>query len=921
MKANLQTAEPEAIARWEAMDLYERIREKRRGAPKFVFHDGPPYANGQIHLGTALNKILKDIVIKSRTMAGFDVPYKPGYDCHGLPIELKVDRELGPKKRDMSIADIRRACREYAGRYIDVMTAEFKRLMVFGDWSHYYLTMNAQYQADIARSLGKFVERGLVYKGKKPVHWCIHCRTALAEAEVEYDDHTSPSIYVEFPLSAASAADLAARAPALAGRDVSVLIWTTTPWTIPSNLAIAFHPELDYAAYDVDGRVVIVAEGLAATVAQTIRRPFGEPIARMKGETLEGLRFRHPLYERDSVAVLADYVTLEQGTGAVHTAPGHGADDFLTGKKYGLDIYAPVGPGGHFLDSVELFAGQRVFDANPKVEEALHERSRLWHRESLSHQYPHCWRCHNPVIFLATSQWFVRLDGEAAIAGADGQRRTLREAARRAIDHEVKWVPAWGRDRIFNMVTNRPDWCISRQRAWGVPIPALDCTACGEALLTTELIDLAATVFERYNADAWYERPVEEFVPPGLTCPSCGGASFERERDILDVWFDSGSSHEAVLARSPELGWPADLYVEGSDQHRGWFQSSLLVALATRGRPPYREVLTHGFLIDLEGRKMSKSVGNAIAPQDVIKESGAEILRLWVAMSEYTEDLRVSKEILTRVVDVYRKLRNTCRILAANLYDFNPAADALPLDRLDAVDRFALARYAEAAQRMLRAYDEYDFSTVTQSLNTLMTVDLSAFYVDVTKDRMYTLSPRSHERRSTQTAMFIICDGLARLLAPILPVTADDLWRHLPGERGVSVHLEDFPAVGHLANPDVVATWERLLAVRETVNGALEEKRKDKIIGNSLSARVVITARGPVGELLEMHEQHLPMLFNVSAVALHLGPAGEGDDVQVAIEKAPGVKCARCWRFVAGVRAEPEWEGVCDRCRDALSAA
>jgi isoleucyl-tRNA synthetase len=567
----------------------------------------------------------------------------------------------------MSIADIRRACREYAGRFIDVMTAEFKRLMVFGDWDHYYLTMNAQYQADIARSLGRFVERGVVYKGKKPVHWCIHCRTALAEAEVEYADHTSPSIYVEFPLSPASAADLAARVPALAGHDVSVLIWTTTPWTIPSNLAIAFHPEFDYAAYDVDGRAVIVAEGLAAAVAQNVKRPFGEPFARMKGETLEGLRFRHPLYERDSVAVLADYVTLEQGTGAVHTAPGHGADDFLTGKKYGLEIYAPIGPGGQFLENVELFAGQRVFDANPNVEQALHERKRLWHRETFSHQYPHCWRCHNPVIFLATSQWFVRLDGEAAIAGADGQKRTLRDAARHGIDHEVKWVPAWGRDRIFNMVTNRPDWCISRQRAWGVPIPAVDCTACGEALLTTELIDTAAAVFERYNADAWYERPIEEFLPAGLTCPSCGGTSFERERDILDVWFDSGSSHEAVLARSPELGWPADLYVEGSDQHRGWFQSSLMVALATRGRPPYREVLTHGFLIDLEGRKMSKSVGNAIAPQDVIKESGAEILRLWVAMSDYTEDLRVSKEILTRVVDVYRKLRNTCRILVANL--------------------------------------------------------------------------------------------------------------------------------------------------------------------------------------------------------------------------------------------------------------
>jgi isoleucyl-tRNA synthetase len=920
MKANLQTAEPEAIARWEAMDLYGQIRAKRLGAPKFVFHDGPPYANGQIHLGTALNKILKDIVIKSRTMAGFDVPYKPGYDCHGLSIELKVDRELGPKKRDMSIADIRRACREYAGRYIDVMTVEFKRLMVFGDWDHYYLTMNAQYQADIARSLGSFVQRGVVYKGKKPVHWCIHCRTALAEAEVEYADHTSPSIYVEFTLSPDSATELAQRVPALAGRDVSVLIWTTTPWTIPSNLAIAFHPEFDYAAYDVDGRAVIIAEGLAAAVAQNVKRPFGEPFARMKGETLEGLRFRHPLYERDSVAVLADYVTLEQGTGAVHTAPGHGADDFLTGKKYGLEIYAPIGPGGQFLENVELFAGQRVFDANPNVEQALHERNRLWHRESFSHQYPHCWRCHNPVIFLATSQWFVRLDGEAAIAGSDGQKRTLRDAARHGIDHEVKWVPAWGRDRIFNMVTNRPDWCISRQRAWGVPIPAVDCTACGEALLTTELIDTAAAVFERYNADAWYERPIEEFLPTGLKCPSCGGTSFERERDILDVWFDSGSSHEAVLARSPELGWPADLYVEGSDQHRGWFQSSLMVALATRGCPPYREVLTHGFLIDLEGRKMSKSVGNAIAPQDVIKESGAEILRLWVAMSDYTEDLRVSKEILTRVVDVYRKLRNTCRILVANLYDFDPATDALPLEQLDAVDRFALARYGEAAQRMLRAYNEYDFSTVAQNLNTLMTVDVSAFYVDVTKDRMYTLSPRSHERRSTQTAMYTICDGLARLLAPILPVTADDLWRNMPGQRSESVHLEDFPAPDRLIDSALAGTWERLLAVRETVNAALEEKRKDKVIGNSLGARVAITARGPIAALLGSHRQHLPMLFNVSDVGLHLVSTDGADDAQVVVEKAPGVKCARCWRFVPSVRTEPEWEGICDRCRDALSA-
>ena len=918
MKANLQTAEPAALERWEAMDLYGKLRRARHGSPKFVFHDGPPYANGKIHLGTALNKVLKDIVIKSKTMAGLDVPYTPGYDCHGLPIELKVDRELGARKRDMSVADIRRACRDYAGRFIDVMTGEFKRLMIFGAWDQYYLTMNPQYQADIARSLGKFVERGLVYKGKKPVHWCIHCRTALAEAEVEYDAHSSPSIYVEFPLAPESADEIGRRIPSLAGRSVSVLIWTTTPWTIPSNLAIAFHPELSYGAYDVDGRAVIVAEGLAERVAAAVGKPFGPPLTTVAGDTLEGIRFRHPLYARDSVGVLATYVTLEQGTGAVHTAPGHGADDFLTGKKYGLDIYAPIGASGHFLDTVELFGGQRVFDANPKVEEALHQRGRLWHRETFEHQYPHCWRCHNPVIFLATSQWFVRMDGDAAITGADGQTRTLRDAARHAIDDEVTWIPAWGHDRIFNMVTNRPDWCISRQRAWGVPIPAFDCVKCGEAVLTTEIIDKAATVFEKYNADAWYERPIEEFIPDGLACPACGGTEFERERDILDVWFDSGSSHEAVLARAPELAWPADMYLEGSDQHRGWFQSSLLVALATRGRPPYREVLTHGFLIDMEGRKMSKSVGNVIAPQDVIKESGAEIIRLWVASTEFTEELRVSKEILTRVVDVYRKLRNTCRILVANLYDFNPATDMVPVESLDEVDRFALARYAEAAGRARAAYDAYDFAKVTQALNTLATVDLSAFYVDVTKDRMYTFAPASHARRSTQTVMFRICDGLARLLAPILPVTAEELWKNLPGERGESVHLAEFTDAGPLVDRELLATWERLLAVRADVNAALEEKRKSKEIGTSLGARVTVTASGPIAALLERHREELPMLFIVSDVALNVGPAEGADAVSVVVERAPGVKCERCWRMVAEVSTEPAWAGICSRCVDAL---
>jgi isoleucyl-tRNA synthetase len=919
MKANLQTAEPAAIARWEAMDLYGQIRTKRRGAPKFVFHDGPPYANGQIHLGTALNKILKDVVIKSRTMAGFDVPYLPGYDCHGLPIELKVDRELGSKKRDMSLAEIRRACREYAGRFTDVMTGEFKRLMVFGDWEHYYLTMNPRYQADIARSLGKFVERGLVYKGKKPVYWCIHDRTALAEAEVEYADHTSPSIYVEFPLSAASAAPLAQRVPELAGEKVSVLIWTTTPWTIPSNMGIAFHPEFDYAAYEVEGRVVILAEGLAERVSAAVEKPLGSPVARMKGEVLEGLAFTHPLYDRDSKAVLADYVTLEAGTGAVHTAPGHGTDDFLTGIKYGLDVYAPVGPGGHFNDTVGLFAGMRVFDANSKVEEALHERGRLWHRQDFVHQYPHCWRCHNPVIFLATSQWFVRMDGEAAITGEDGQTRTLRQAAQHAIDHQVKWIPAWGRDRIFNMVTNRPDWCISRQRAWGVPIPALDCTSCGEAILTPAIIDRAAAVFEQYNADSWYERPIEEFIPKDLKCPSCGGTTFQRERDILDVWFDSGSSHEAVLARTPELGWPSDMYLEGSDQHRGWFQSSLLVALATRGCPPFREVLTHGFLIDLEGRKMSKSVGNAILPQDVIKESGAEIIRLWVSMTEFTEELRVSKEILTRVVDSYRKLRNTCRILVGNLYDFDPTTDMVPVSSLDEIDRFALTKYAGAAARIQRAYADYDFSTVAQTLSTLVTVDLSAFYVDVTKDRMYTLGAASRQRRSTQTAMYLICDGLARLLAPILPVTADDLWRYLPGSRAESVHLEAFQPVDGFTDREVADAWERLLDVRSMVTAALEEKRKDKVIGTSLGARVVLTASGSVARLLDAHRDDLAMLFIVSDLELRLGSPEGPDSVAVEVEKAPGTKCERCWRIVPSTSTSPEWAGLCPRCVDSLA--
>ena len=926
MKANLQTSEPQAIARWDSIDLYGQIQRRRKSAPKFVLHDGPPYANGRIHLGTAFNKILKDFVVRTRSMAGFDAPYVPGWDCHGLPIELMVDRELGPRKQQMSIAEFRRTCRAYASRFVDVMRNAFKRLGVQGAWNEPYLTMEYGYQATILRALGVFVGRGMVYKGKKPVHWCIHCRTALAEAEVEYEPHSSPSIYVEFPLAPGSAPELAARVPELGDQNVSVLIWTTTPWTIPSNLAIAFHPTFTYGAYTLDKTTVIVAEELAEQVGRQIGRSLGTPIARFPGRVLEGIRFRHPLYARDSAGVLASYVTLDQGTGAVHTAPGHGSDDFNTGVQYGLEIYAPVGPGGHFLDSVEMFAGLRVFDANPRIEEALAERGRLWHRESFEHAYPHCWRCHNPVIFLATAQWFIAMDA------ADLRARALDAVSK------VHWVPAWGEERIRGMVASRPDWCISRQRSWGVPIPAVDCASCREPILTVPLVERAASVFAQHGADSWYEHPIEEFIPPGLVCPSCGGRTFERERDILDVWFDSGSSHEAVLGRNPDLQWPADVYLEGSDQYRGWFQSSLLIGLVTRGAAPYHTVVTHGMVVDEQGRKMSKSLGNAIEPEEVIAKSGAEVLRLWSAMTDFRDELRFGPEILARVVEAYRKIRNTCRILVANLYDFDPATDLVPLERLAELDRYALARYGETALRIRRAYEEYEFPAFFQTLNQLTTIDLSAFYIDVSKDRLYTLAPRSEERRSAQTALYLIADGLTRLMAPVLPVTADELWLHLPGRRDPSVHLAGFPAgLDALVDEDLVARWARLIKVRDAVNAEIEKLRQQKVVGTSLAAKVQVRATGAVADLLECYRDELPTLFITSQVSLErvadldgadAGSAegaryveGEGAAADIVASRADGVRCDRCWRYVPAVSSEPARRGVCDRCVDALARA
>jgi isoleucyl-tRNA synthetase len=924
MKANLQAAEPEALERWQRMDLYGQLRRARSGAQKFVLHDGPPYANGEIHMGTALNKVLKDFVVKSRSMTGLDAPYVPGWDCHGLPIELKVDRQLGAKKRQMSIADFRRECQAYAAKYVDIMREDFKRLGVFGDWDDPYLTMRPAYQADIVRALGRFVEQGMVYKGKKPVHWCMHCRTALAEAEVEYEPHTSPSIYVAFPLRAESTAELVARVPELADRvsraneEVAVLIWTTTPWTIPSNLAVAFHPDFVYGAYQAtlrqeeDGAspprtILIVARDLAEAVGSKLGLGLRGPLATFEGRVMEGLVFKHPIYERDSLSVLGDYVTLEAGTGVVHTAPGHGADDYHTGVKYGLDIYGPLDPGGHYLDSVELFAGLQVLDANPKVEAALAQRGRLWHREDYDHSYPHCWRCHNPVIFLATSQWFIAMDAN-----------DLRRRALEAID-QTRWIPSWGRERIHSMIANRPDWCISRQRTWGVPIPAVDCTSCGTPILTKALTDRTAAVFDQHGADAWYERPIDEFLPDDLICATCGGREFVRENNILDVWFDSGSSHEAVLPRWEGLRWPADMYLEGSDQHRGWFHSSLLVGLGTRGRAPFDQVLTHGFVVDEHGRKMSKSLGNTIAPQDVMTQSGADVLRLWVSMVDYREDIRLGKEILARVVEAYRKFRNVLRVLLANLYDFDPARDAVPQGRMLDVDRWAMARYSGLASKMIRAYEEYDYPAIYQAANQFITVDLSAFYVDITKDRMYTLGMKSEARRSGQTAMFLMVDGLARLLAPILPFTMDEVWRTLPGEREASVHLAVFPSdLSRWQDDARLDRWAQLTIVRNAVNAALEEKRQQKVITSSLSARVGVAATGALAQLLADARDELPTVFGVSQVDVdeaYTEAAEHSADVRVRVERAQGVKCERCWRFVPAVSAE----GICERCVEALA--
>jgi isoleucyl-tRNA synthetase len=922
MKANLPQAEPRRLEEWKARDLYGQIRAARKGSPSFVLHDGPPYANGSIHLGTSLNKILKDVIVRSRTMCGMDAPYRPGWDCHGLPIELKVDRSLGAKKREMSPIEFRKACRAYAEKYVGVQRAEFERLGVLGEWSDPYLTMSSDYQATIVRQLARFVEKDLVYKAKKSVHWCISCSTALAEAEVEYDEsHVSPQVDVRFPLAEGERDRLAALRPVLAGRNVAAVIWTTTPWTLPANLALAFHPDADYAFYPVEGGkdVLLLARDLKdSSLARWRSRGnpagpapvLGEPLAEIKGRELEHVRFRHPWIDRDSPALLAEYVTLDTGTGIVHTAPGHGWDDYLTGVRYGLDIYCPVDESGRFLPDVEGFAGRRVFDANPAIVELLREKGALLQAGQDTHSYPVCWRCKNPIIFRATEQWFIALDkGEPS----------LREEALGAIA-ESRWLPGWGEERIRNMIATRPDWCISRQRLWGVPIPAFYCRGCGEILLRPDLVLHVAQAFEKDTADAWYVREASELLPEGFACPRCGGTSFDKEKDILDVWFDSGSSHAAVLGHRPDLPWPADVYLEGSDQHRGWFHSSLLIGVATRGRAPYRAVITHGFTVDGDGKKISKSLGNDVDTHKLVATYGAEILRMWTIMVDYREDMRFSDEMIKRVAEAYRKVRNTLRYLVSNLYDFDPARDAVAEPSLDELDRYALARHREVVTRVLDAYDAYEFHLVYHQLVQYAAADLSSFYLDVLKDRLYCDAADGRRRRSAQTVLFRAAGDLCRLLAPVLPFTAEEAFARLPASAA-SVHVELFPA-REASDEALLATWAGLLDVRSEVMKALEAARNAREVAASLEAAVVV--RGPKKALapLRAHEStstafpgNLANLFIVSGVRLE-----EADGaLSVTVGHAPGAKCERCWTWSERVGSLPAHPGVCERCNEVLA--
>jgi len=908
MKANLNQREPEMLAKWEQTALYSKLEERGASKPLYILHDGPPYANGHIHIGHALNKTLKDIVLKVKRMEGFHAPYVPGWDCHGLPIELQVEKNLGSKKHQMSKLEMRRECRSYAAKFVDIQREEFKRLGILGDWENPYLTMNYEYEGQTAAELARFAHNGGLYRGRKPVHWCSSCVTALAEAEVEYADHTSPSIFVRFALQD----DVSAAIPALAGKQAYVVIWTTTPWTIPANLAIAMHPEFDYVALETEKGVLIVAEGLKDSFLSTTGLT-GQVIATFQAGLLERKRCKHPFYDRDSIVLLGEHVTLEAGTGCVHTAPGHGQEDYELALKEGLEIYNPVDNHGKYLPTVEFFGGQQVFAANQSVIEKLTEVGALLQTAQISHSYPHCWRCKKPIIFRATEQWFISM-----------KANDLRENALKAID-QVQWIPKWGRERIYGMIENRPDWCVSRQRSWGVPITAFSCVECGEYIADGTIMDHVAQIFKKESSDVWFDWSAEKLLPAGTACPKCGAASFEKENDILDVWFDSGVSHAAVLESNSKLQSPADLYLEGSDQHRGWFHSSLLESVGTRGVAPYKSVLTHGFVLDGQGRKMSKSVGNVVAPEDVIKKFGADILRLWVAAMDYHDDTRISQEILTRVAESYRRIRNTCRYILGNINGFDPVTQSVPFADMPEIDRWAMHQLEILKERVLTAYSDLEFHVIYQDVNAFCTIEMSAFYLDILKDRMYTSKTESLQRLSAQTVMYNILDTLVRIMAPVLSFTSDEVWQFMPGNREESVHLAEFPCMNPEWKDDQLVTrWERIIKVRADVSKALELARVAKTIGHSLDAAVIISADPELFGFLQEYATELTSIFIVSKVELAEKISGDCwsseniEGLKIQVSAAPGVKCERCWYYSEELGSSAEHPTICPKCTVAV---
>jgi isoleucyl-tRNA synthetase len=977
MKANLPQNEPLRLKRWAELGLYEELRkagEKRRqaGGSYYLLHDGPPYANGPIHLGHALNKGLKDFVVKSKTMAGFDAPFVPGFDCHGLPIEIKVDEHLGRKKLEMPVPEVLEACRAYAQKYVDLQTSQFERIGCFGRWQKPYKTMARDYEARTLEAFYGFLEKGFVYRGLKPVYWCIHDRTALAEAEVEYAQHTSPSVYVRYRLTS----DPAKIDPALAGKQVSTIIWTTTPWTLPASLAVAFHPDFEYVALEAkpapceplapcaDGsesvsspEVYIVAAELAASAFAACNLGETRELARFKGRQLENVTFQHPFLERSILGVLATYVTADTGTGAVHTAPAHGADDFYTGQRYNLDPICRVDAVGRLhvdpeawpLTAPPAFEGKKVWEANPIIVAMLEERGALLALSDLEHSYPHCWRCHHPVIYRATEQWFISLDTPIKPAQnepAQNEEKTFRQLAIEEIDR-VKWDPAWGKERITNMIATRPDWCISRQRIWGVPIAVFMCEKCNQPIIDASLNRKIVDLVEREGIEAWHTTPIEALLPDNTVCKHCGevrppGQGFRKETDILDVWFDSGTSWFAVCESDPELkaaykafqneNAPGSggnvpkggdnsttcLYLEGGDQHRGWFHSSLLTSVALRGHAPYSHVATAGWTLDEQGRAMSKSLGNGVDPIDIAKRMGGEIVRLWVASVDFREDTAASENLMQRCAEIYKKLRNTFRYLLGNLYGFDPSRDQIKEAELLPLDRYMLARTRELTEKILGWYESFEFHRVYHALNDFAVADLSNFYLDVLKDRMYTFAPTSHERRSAQTVLWRIAETLVRLVAPIMSFTADEVWEYLPKveDREASVHLALFPKPEEVFSEDpakLLEEWKQIFAVRDAALVKLEEERKEKRIGKGLEAELEIAASGEQLALLQHHAAGLKEIVNVSRVTVVEGP-----ELSIKALPASGHKCARCWNFMPEVSNYGAWENVCTRCQEAL---